>query len=587
MFDDDVLKTGTVVDARFTLARRLGHGAFGVVWLATDGVMLGREIALKVLHTRFGDAGGPGERLAREAAVLARMDHPNIARAVAFSGREELTYLATEYVDGQPLHEFMAAQGGVLLSLGEVSRIFDELCSAVAYAHAQNVIHRDLKPQNVMIQRRGTQLFVKVLDFGVAKVLEGGGDGTTQGRTIGSLFYLSPEQTRGDPTTLGSDQFALGSMLFELLTLRRMWARDRNGGALPAFTVPLMSDAVNSLPNVLERIVGGPRPKATDYRHGLPGKLDAVIARAAAVDAEDRYPSVEALRQDVVAILASASRAASTTDTSQEDVRPVDHDDPEEELKTLAGGGLSQFEAQDVHVRTQQVEGGVSAFIESEERVKTRPPPMPEEEPALPTVQKTRVAPTPDEPPLLPTSPDLRRVMSLLEPLAAPPVRAPTKAPAQRGGWVIALAVVAAAVLGIVLVTTEAPRDPPQVIAPIAPAVVAVPAAKAAPVETPTPTATPTPVPAAPKKPVPSPKKPRSELAALLESARQAPADAARLAALATAIDRAAEKVTDVAAKKSIRRVASSSAMVGNLTGLEQAYRDLRDALERSGQAMP
>ncbi len=630
MYDDDVLKPGVVIEGRFTLQRPLGRGAFGVVWLATDAVLLGREIAVKVLHPQASE-GDAGERMAREAAVLTRLDHPNIARPVAFSAKPGLTYLAMEYVDGEPLNEHMAARNGVPHALNEVARIFDELCSAVAYAHARSVIHRDLKPQNVMIQQRGSQLFVKVLDFGVAKILEGNStDGTTQGRTIGSLFYLSPEQARGDPTTTASDVFALGSMLFELLTLRRAWAHDRQGAALAAFTVPVMADGVNSLVNVVDRIMRGPRPRPTQYRAELPRALDRIIAQAVAIDPQERQATVESLRDEVLTAL--GGRRADREAEELTAVRPVDVGHaPEEELSTVAPRRerLASLDSGAVLVPTRQVPGGVSAHLVREvpanlgrevpayfDQKTSAVNASATDEVAVPTMVKTVVAERGLVPVVMHEPTVVRTPTGVLMPVMTtdPRVMGVVTSPPQR--WpLIAGAILGSAALVIVTyaitrASYETPaRAPvqPVLAEPVrAPALVAV-QAEPEPAETAppaiTPAASPAPTPSTPTpstpRPTASPRRtaaptasaapaaPRSELAGLLERARQAPGDAARLAALSAAITRAAQKVPDTAARTQIRRMASSSAMVGNFEGLEQAYRDLSRALERAGEPMP
>lgn len=633
MFDDDVLRPGGVIDGRFTLVEPLGRGAFGAVWRALDAASGGQQVAIKILHPQAAE-GDAAERMCREADVLERLDHPNIARPIAFSTSPDLTYLAMELVNGMPLHEHMAVQGGQPYSLRAVARMFGELCSALAYAHARAVVHRDLKPQNVMIAESGV---VKVLDFGVAKILEGQqSDGTTQGRTIGSLFYLSPEQTRGDPATTSSDIFALGSMLFELLTLRRAWAHDRAGAALQAFTVPVMSDGVNALVHVVDRIVRGARPRPSTYRADLPLALDAVVARAVAIEPNDRHPSVDALREETIAALGFRELDELTM------VRPRDvGESSEEELSTVGHSrGSPKTESGPVLVPTRRVPGGVSSLIA--DKTQGMPLPVTADDSGVPTLVKGEVPTLVYErhgaDPRLPQVVDPQfGVMTTAGGQAPWPGMAPsmhgmtpsvhgmtpmgTPVPARRWPMVVGMVLGAAALVITTYAITRASYegDPrrgevvkvgtaPATGAPlaVAPPILASPAAS--PTSEPTPAASPTaagtraaddaragatraPATSPPRKPAATPSptaaEPRSELAELLAQARKAPSDGARLAALAAAITRAAQKVPDATARTNIRRIASSSAMVGNFEGLEQAHRDLVQALKSAGEPIP
>jgi serine/threonine protein kinase len=261
----DDYKRGALIDGRFLLERRLGVGGFGSVWRANDALArgLGAKVALKLLHPHLAEIGGETlERFQREAEILQRLDHPNVARPIAFS-LEKHPYLAMELVDGITLSKIIEAskEKSLHIPADELMRIFDELCSPIAYAHSLGIVHRDLKPKNVMIVRRADRLFVKVLDFGVSRLIETSRTrATTVGRMLGTYAYMAPEQVKGEAVGPAADQFALGAMLYELLSFERYTK-------IPA--------------------------KVSDVRPEIPEELDEVITQAMALEAKDRFAGVE------------------------------------------------------------------------------------------------------------------------------------------------------------------------------------------------------------------------------------------------------------------------------------------------------
>jgi serine/threonine-protein kinase len=302
---EPLLKVGAVIDDRFELVRRLGSGAIGVVWMAKDREA-SRDVALKILHSKLlHDMHAVGQ-LEREAVILDQLDHPNIARMHSFVSRAPTVYLAMEYVNGAPLHEVIGehSKSREFFRHRDVRDLFAQLCGAVAYAHSRMIIHRDLKPHNVMIARRGDELASKVLDFGIAKILEKSMfDATTMGRQMGSLFYMSPEQTHGIPADARSDVFSLGTILFEMMTLHRAWARDDEGRPAPAFSGPVPAGEVNSIGTVFARIGSGDRPRPTSVRSTLPSEMDRLIAKALAAAPGDRFQTVDELMRSAMGLL--------------------------------------------------------------------------------------------------------------------------------------------------------------------------------------------------------------------------------------------------------------------------------------------
>jgi serine/threonine-protein kinase len=300
-----VLRAGAVVDGRFTAQKLLGGGSFGEVWLAIDSSS-GAEVALKILRPELREDRAVRERFQREAELLAALDHPAITRAVAWSLHAELPYLAIEYVPGVTLRRLIQYQADKSepFPLEELSTMISSIASAIDHAHAKKVIHRDLKPKNIMCLGEGDRLTaIKVLDFGIAKVLEGdASSATTQGRLLGSVGYMSPEQIEGTAIDATSDIFALSVILFELLTLRKPWTLDADGR--PALTTDLAAhrEASNSHLAVMDRILRGERPRPSAFRD-LPPEVDQVLRTGLAIDRRARFTSAGALAAALAASL--------------------------------------------------------------------------------------------------------------------------------------------------------------------------------------------------------------------------------------------------------------------------------------------
>ena len=316
------LRAGRVLADRFTLLRRLGAGSTGAVWLAEDKNQ--NRFACKILEPHLHFALKRKTQLAKEAEVLQRLRHPNITRPIELCTDDAYVFLVMELAEGQPLEAVMAEQHaqGTGFRWSFVRAMFGPLCEAVGYAHARGIIHRDLKPSNVMVADADEGApELKVLDFGLARLLESHpSDATTYGRQMGSLFYMSPEQTVGAPATERSDIFALGTILFELVTLRRAWAHDEFGRLLPAFT-GLVPSAANLPAAVSLRLASAPRPQARPFRAGVPVALEAVLASAMAIDPADRPASADELRRLALEALAATEDEALLSELTVDTVR--------------------------------------------------------------------------------------------------------------------------------------------------------------------------------------------------------------------------------------------------------------------------
>ncbi len=280
-----VLAPGDVVGA-YRLVQPLGRGGMGEVWLAqrTDGNFK-RKVALKLPHVTW--APSLAERFARERDILAALEHPNIARlydaGVDARGRP---YMALEYVEGQPLDGYCRAHA---LPIDARLRLLLQVADAVAFAHAQLVLHRDLKPGNLLVTGDG---HVRLLDFGIAKLMAGDSTRETAltqaaGRAL-TLDYASPEQIRGEPLGTASDVYSFGVVAYEVLAGARPYRLKRGSAA-----------------ELEEAITGADVPLASTVaedplaRKALRGDLDAILNRALKKHPAERYATIDALAQDL------------------------------------------------------------------------------------------------------------------------------------------------------------------------------------------------------------------------------------------------------------------------------------------------
>jgi len=252
----------------FLIERELGRGGMAVVYLASD-VHLGRKVAVKVLPpelTRLA-SGGLVERFKREARTSATLDHPHVIPIFRVSTGGKLFWYVMKYLEGEALDDIVKREHQ--LPFARTADILKQTADALAYAHRKNVIHRDVKPANVMLDENG---WVTVTDFGIAKALDTSSL-TGSGSMIGTPYYMSPEQCSGTKVTGASDQYSLAVMAYQMV-----------GGHLP-FTGETVIEIIKK--HCLE-----PPPPLAVLRPATPPALVAVVERALSKSPEDRFPSV-------------------------------------------------------------------------------------------------------------------------------------------------------------------------------------------------------------------------------------------------------------------------------------------------------
>jgi eukaryotic-like serine/threonine-protein kinase len=295
----------------WSIVRELGRGGMGSVYLAerADG-QFEQRVALKLVRSDL-PAADLVRRFLHERQILARLEHPNIARLLDGGITEEgLPFFVMEYVDGEPITSHCERRR---LPVEARLRLFEDVCAAVVHAHRNLIVHRDLKPTNIMVTPAGE---VKLLDFGIAKALDESGAGRASDATGTGLYlltpeYASPEQVRGEPITTATDVYALGLVLYELLTGRRAQHLEQRSAAELARVVgevvaPAPSDAIlhgTATGASAEADKAAARPAAREDARRLArllrGDLDAIVMKAVRKEPQSRYASVEALLSDL------------------------------------------------------------------------------------------------------------------------------------------------------------------------------------------------------------------------------------------------------------------------------------------------
>ncbi len=272
----------------YRILSRLGSGGMGIVYLADrDDGQFRMKVAVKLVACAFQDES-VAARFRHERQILANLDHPNITRlldgGVTTSGSP---YLVMEYVDGISIHEYASAHR---LSVRDRIALFLQVSAAVAYAHRNLVVHRDLKPGNILVTNTGIP---KLLDFGIAKLLDDAAPAQATGALMMTPSYASPEQLRGEPATTATDVYSLGMVLYELLIGSRPF-RESDSLRAGREIIPLRPASLVTPAAAAQRST---TPEA--LRRQLDGDLTTVLAKALAYNVMDRYSSVERFAEDL------------------------------------------------------------------------------------------------------------------------------------------------------------------------------------------------------------------------------------------------------------------------------------------------
>src|SRR3984893_10958374 len=278
-----MVEPDTIIDGRYRVISRLGSGGMADVYLAEDQ-LLGRQVAVKLLHHHFAEDQEFVERFRREAASAAGLSHPNIVGIFDRGEWQGTYYIAMEYVAGRSLKTTVREQGA--LDPAAAIDIVVQILRAARFAHKRGVIHRDLKPHNVIIDEEGR---ARVTDFGIARA--GASDMTLTGSIMGTAQYLSPEQAQGLVVSSASDLYSIGVILYELLT-----------GVVPF-------EGETAVAIAFKQVSAEPRPPSL-LKESVPAALDAIVLRALAKDPARRYADADefiaALQRERAALPASA-----------------------------------------------------------------------------------------------------------------------------------------------------------------------------------------------------------------------------------------------------------------------------------------
>ena len=272
---------GQILGGRYRLIELLGQGGMATIYRATD-TGLGRDVALKLLRPEYLRDPDFSSRFRQEAQAAASLSHPNVVTVFDYGEDPSGPFIAMEVIDGEDLATILKRSG--VLPPRQAARIAAAVARALAAAHARGIVHRDVKPGNVLIGRDGR---VKVVDFGIARAVAEA-QMTLPGTTLGSVHYFSPEQARGEPTTAASDIFSLGIVLYEMLTGVRPWTGD-------------------SAASVALARLSGPVPDPLAVRSALPPGLAAIARKALATSPNERFASAGAMADALESTLAGAT----------------------------------------------------------------------------------------------------------------------------------------------------------------------------------------------------------------------------------------------------------------------------------------
>jgi len=311
---------GRRISGRYEILRAIGGGGMANVYLALD-IILDREVAIKVLRFDFVHDADFIRRFRREAQSAASLDHPNIVSIYDVGEEDDIYYIVMEYVEGMTLKEYINRTGP--LHPKEAVQIMEQIVSAIAHAHDNQIVHRDIKPHNILIDHMG---HIKVTDFGIAMALSS----TTITHTnsvLGSVHYLSPEQARGGLSTKKSDIYSLGIVLFELLTARTPFEGE---SAVSIALKHLQSET----------------PSVKRWNPAVPQSIENVVLKAMAKDPFHRYEAAEEMENDLKTAFdpdrLNEKRFTIESDDEMTKAVPIIKNLPEDESSPQSGDGQEE-----------------------------------------------------------------------------------------------------------------------------------------------------------------------------------------------------------------------------------------------------
>ncbi|MFP4598298.1 MAG: serine/threonine protein kinase, partial [Persicimonas sp.] len=297
---------GETLDGRYELFECIGRGGMGVVYLATQSA-LDRDVVVKVLPPSFVDDKEALARFEREARGMSRLQHPHIVSIYDFGYHDDQAYIVMEYVEGHTLRRIIkSGQGGELTTFGSIAL---QILEGISEAHSLGMVHRDIKPANIMLtERRGQDNYVKILDFGLAKLVKGSTDVTKEQTLVGSVSYLAPEQIMGNDTDQRVDVYALGVLFYYMLAGEKPFSGEDD--------VAVLYQHVHNQPERLETKTGGA---------DIPRSVIELVHQALSKDPDNRP-------EDAGAFLDAMKRCLAGTDISAPHTSG--------EFESIAGSGM-------------------------------------------------------------------------------------------------------------------------------------------------------------------------------------------------------------------------------------------------------
>jgi DNA-binding CsgD family transcriptional regulator len=300
-----LLAPGSVL-GDFRIEDVIGRGGMGVVYQAVQ-LSLGRPVALKLIAPDLADEEGFRERFVRESRLSASIDHPHIVPVYGAGEEQGLAYISMRFVEGVNLRLAIGAAGR--LDPGRAARLVLQVGAALDSAHERGLVHRDVKPANILLSEHGGSEHAYLTDFGVTKRSASAEDLTRSGEWVGTLDYVAPEQVRGGEVDGRADVYSLGCVLYECLTGQVPFPREDQLAKLWAH-------------------MSAPPPVASELAPELPSALSAVVQRAMAKEPDDRFPSAGELGRAAVAAAASKTNAPKVPESRRERLRAAAHPSP-------------------------------------------------------------------------------------------------------------------------------------------------------------------------------------------------------------------------------------------------------------------